>query len=183
MDEVREAKALGLTTRPVLLGPVTFLLLSQSAPGSSGGLLSVEPVERRARRLRATAGGSGRRGRRLGATGRAGPRGRPYERRTGGGGDWRTTASAVWPSVHACSSRRTLATWATLFPYWVHRRLRPWGSTWFGAGAIWRVRTSTRSPARRLWRVSFRDATSGGPIRPRRSESCATCATDSATSS
>ncbi len=37
VDEVREAKAVGLTTRPVLLGPVTFLLLSQSAPGSSAG--------------------------------------------------------------------------------------------------------------------------------------------------
>jgi 5-methyltetrahydropteroyltriglutamate--homocysteine methyltransferase len=37
VDEVREAKALGLTTRPVLLGPITFLLLSQSAPGSSAG--------------------------------------------------------------------------------------------------------------------------------------------------
>jgi 5-methyltetrahydropteroyltriglutamate--homocysteine methyltransferase len=35
--EVREARQLGLDTRPVLLGPVTFLLLSQAAPGSRPG--------------------------------------------------------------------------------------------------------------------------------------------------
>jgi 5-methyltetrahydropteroyltriglutamate--homocysteine methyltransferase len=34
LAEVREARALGLETRPVLLGPVTFLLLSKLAPGS-----------------------------------------------------------------------------------------------------------------------------------------------------
>ncbi|MEV6980099.1 5-methyltetrahydropteroyltriglutamate--homocysteine S-methyltransferase [Sphaerisporangium sp. NPDC051017] len=32
--ELREARALGFETRPVLVGPVTFLLLSQPAPGS-----------------------------------------------------------------------------------------------------------------------------------------------------
>ncbi|MBE3014603.1 5-methyltetrahydropteroyltriglutamate--homocysteine S-methyltransferase [Microbispora sp. NEAU-D428] len=36
LAEVREARALGLETRPVLVGPVTFLLLSQAAPDSQG---------------------------------------------------------------------------------------------------------------------------------------------------
>ena len=34
LDEFREARALGLTARPVLLGPVSFLLLSKSRDGS-----------------------------------------------------------------------------------------------------------------------------------------------------
>ncbi|GGO20208.1 5-methyltetrahydropteroyltriglutamate--homocysteine S-methyltransferase [Microbispora bryophytorum] len=38
LAEVREARALGLETRPVLIGPVTFLLLSQAAPGSPDSL-------------------------------------------------------------------------------------------------------------------------------------------------
>ncbi|MFJ2830419.1 5-methyltetrahydropteroyltriglutamate--homocysteine S-methyltransferase [Streptomyces sp. NPDC087263] len=33
VDELREALALGLTARPVLLGPVTYLLLAKPAPG------------------------------------------------------------------------------------------------------------------------------------------------------
>ncbi|MGW4641662.1 5-methyltetrahydropteroyltriglutamate--homocysteine S-methyltransferase [Sphaerisporangium sp. NPDC004334] len=41
--EVRQARALGLTTRPVLLGPVTFLLLSQPGPGAPAGF---RPLER-----------------------------------------------------------------------------------------------------------------------------------------
>jgi 5-methyltetrahydropteroyltriglutamate--homocysteine methyltransferase len=36
--ELREARALGLSTRPVLLGPVTFLLLSEPAPGCAAPL-------------------------------------------------------------------------------------------------------------------------------------------------
>ncbi|WP_018681282.1 5-methyltetrahydropteroyltriglutamate--homocysteine S-methyltransferase [Actinokineospora enzanensis] len=34
LADYREARALGVTTRPVLLGPVTFLLLAKPAPGS-----------------------------------------------------------------------------------------------------------------------------------------------------
>src|SRR5438874_12774299 len=37
--EVQEAAALGFATRPVLLGPVSFLLLSQAAPGSPRGFV------------------------------------------------------------------------------------------------------------------------------------------------
>ncbi len=37
VTEVREAMALGLATRPVLLGPVTFLLLSHSPSGAEAG--------------------------------------------------------------------------------------------------------------------------------------------------
>ncbi|MPZ25229.1 MAG: 5-methyltetrahydropteroyltriglutamate--homocysteine S-methyltransferase [Micromonosporaceae bacterium] len=40
--EVREARALGLATRPVLLGPVTFLLLAQPAPGSPSGFTPLD---------------------------------------------------------------------------------------------------------------------------------------------
>jgi 5-methyltetrahydropteroyltriglutamate--homocysteine methyltransferase len=40
--EVREARALGLQTRPVLLGPVTFLLLCQAAPGSPEGFTPLD---------------------------------------------------------------------------------------------------------------------------------------------
>jgi 5-methyltetrahydropteroyltriglutamate--homocysteine methyltransferase len=41
--EVREARALGHPTRPVLLGPLTFLLLSRPAPDSPAGF---EPLHR-----------------------------------------------------------------------------------------------------------------------------------------
>jgi 5-methyltetrahydropteroyltriglutamate--homocysteine methyltransferase len=40
--EVAEARGLGLTTRPVLLGPVTLLLLSQAAPGSRPGFAPLD---------------------------------------------------------------------------------------------------------------------------------------------
>ncbi|MEV7967697.1 5-methyltetrahydropteroyltriglutamate--homocysteine S-methyltransferase [Sphaerisporangium sp. NPDC088356] len=42
VSEVREARALGLDTRPVLLGPVTFLLLSQAAPGAPAGFVPLD---------------------------------------------------------------------------------------------------------------------------------------------
>ncbi len=37
LGELAEARALGITTRPVLLGPVTFLLLGKPAPGAPTG--------------------------------------------------------------------------------------------------------------------------------------------------
>jgi 5-methyltetrahydropteroyltriglutamate--homocysteine methyltransferase len=43
LAEEREARALGLATRPVLLGPVTFLLLSRAEPGSPPGF---QPLHR-----------------------------------------------------------------------------------------------------------------------------------------
>ncbi|MEV0972696.1 5-methyltetrahydropteroyltriglutamate--homocysteine S-methyltransferase [Microtetraspora glauca] len=42
LAEVREARALGVDTRPVLLGPVTFLLLSQPAPGGPSGFAPLD---------------------------------------------------------------------------------------------------------------------------------------------
>ncbi|MGH3683356.1 MAG: 5-methyltetrahydropteroyltriglutamate--homocysteine S-methyltransferase, partial [Natronosporangium sp.] len=42
LAEVREARALGFATRPVLLGPVTFLLLAQPAPGSPPGFAPLD---------------------------------------------------------------------------------------------------------------------------------------------
>ncbi|WP_371781588.1 5-methyltetrahydropteroyltriglutamate--homocysteine S-methyltransferase [Streptosporangium subroseum] len=42
LAEVRQARALGLETRPVLVGPVTFLLLSQAAPGSPAGFVPLD---------------------------------------------------------------------------------------------------------------------------------------------
>ena len=44
VDEFREAKALGIHTRPVLLGPVTFLLLSKSADPAFEPLTLLESV-------------------------------------------------------------------------------------------------------------------------------------------
>jgi 5-methyltetrahydropteroyltriglutamate--homocysteine methyltransferase len=40
--EVREARELGLRTRPVLLGPVTFLLLARAEPGSLAGFTPLD---------------------------------------------------------------------------------------------------------------------------------------------
>ena len=42
LAEVRQARALGFETRPVLVGPVTFLLLSQAAPGSPAGFVPLD---------------------------------------------------------------------------------------------------------------------------------------------
>jgi 5-methyltetrahydropteroyltriglutamate--homocysteine methyltransferase len=42
LSEVREARGLGLETRPVLVGPVTFLLLSQAAPSGPDGFAPLD---------------------------------------------------------------------------------------------------------------------------------------------
>ncbi|MFC7646126.1 hypothetical protein ACFQX6_40215 [Streptosporangium lutulentum] len=42
LSEVRQARALGVETRPVLVGPVTFLLLSQAAPGGPAGFVPLD---------------------------------------------------------------------------------------------------------------------------------------------
>ncbi len=42
LQEVRQASALGLTTRPVLLGPVSFLLLAEPEPGSPDGFTPLD---------------------------------------------------------------------------------------------------------------------------------------------
>jgi 5-methyltetrahydropteroyltriglutamate--homocysteine methyltransferase len=43
--EYREAAALGVETRPVLLGPVTFLLLSKPAPGAPAGFAPLDLLD------------------------------------------------------------------------------------------------------------------------------------------
>jgi 5-methyltetrahydropteroyltriglutamate--homocysteine methyltransferase len=43
--EYREAAALGVATRPVLLGPVTFLLLAKPAPGSPEGFTPLDLLD------------------------------------------------------------------------------------------------------------------------------------------
>ncbi|WP_169982153.1 5-methyltetrahydropteroyltriglutamate--homocysteine S-methyltransferase [Microbispora sp. H10836] len=45
LAEVREARALGLETRPVVVGPVTFLLLAQATPGSPGGFAPLDRLD------------------------------------------------------------------------------------------------------------------------------------------
>jgi 5-methyltetrahydropteroyltriglutamate--homocysteine methyltransferase len=45
VDEYREAAALGVATRPVLLGPVTFLLLAKAAPGAPGGFTPLDLLD------------------------------------------------------------------------------------------------------------------------------------------
>ncbi|GII77119.1 5-methyltetrahydropteroyltriglutamate--homocysteine methyltransferase [Sphaerisporangium rufum] len=42
LAEVREARRIGVATRPVLLGPVTFLLLAQAAPGAPAGFAPLD---------------------------------------------------------------------------------------------------------------------------------------------
>ncbi|MFG2869072.1 5-methyltetrahydropteroyltriglutamate--homocysteine S-methyltransferase [Streptomyces sp. NPDC048338] len=44
--ELREARALGLTARPVLLGPVTYLLLAKPAPGVPGDFRPLTLLDR-----------------------------------------------------------------------------------------------------------------------------------------
>ncbi|HEX2357441.1 MAG TPA: 5-methyltetrahydropteroyltriglutamate--homocysteine S-methyltransferase [Micromonosporaceae bacterium] len=43
--EVREARALGLATRPVVLGPITFLLLAEAAAGSPTGFTPLDRLD------------------------------------------------------------------------------------------------------------------------------------------
>ncbi|MBP2705119.1 5-methyltetrahydropteroyltriglutamate--homocysteine S-methyltransferase [Microbispora sp. RL4-1S] len=43
--ELREARELGLEIRPVLVGPVTFLLLAQAAPGSPPGFRPIDRLD------------------------------------------------------------------------------------------------------------------------------------------
>jgi 5-methyltetrahydropteroyltriglutamate--homocysteine methyltransferase len=45
LAEVREAQALGFATRPVLVGPVTFLLLADPAPGSPAGFRPLDRLD------------------------------------------------------------------------------------------------------------------------------------------
>ncbi|MBB5872934.1 5-methyltetrahydropteroyltriglutamate--homocysteine methyltransferase [Allocatelliglobosispora scoriae] len=42
LDEVREARELGIETRPVIVGPVTFLSLAQAAPGGPAGFAPLD---------------------------------------------------------------------------------------------------------------------------------------------
>ncbi|WAZ26148.1 5-methyltetrahydropteroyltriglutamate--homocysteine S-methyltransferase [Streptomyces cinnabarinus] len=46
VGEVREALALGLTPRPVLVGPVTYLLLAKPAPGTAPGFAPLTLLDR-----------------------------------------------------------------------------------------------------------------------------------------
>ncbi|MEU5877099.1 5-methyltetrahydropteroyltriglutamate--homocysteine S-methyltransferase [Spirillospora sp. NPDC047279] len=45
LREVAEARELGIETRPVLLGPVTFLLLAEAAPGSPAGFTPLHRLD------------------------------------------------------------------------------------------------------------------------------------------
>jgi len=45
VDEFTEALALGIRSRPVLLGPVTFLLLAKPAPGATPGFVPLDLLE------------------------------------------------------------------------------------------------------------------------------------------
>ncbi|UJW29061.1 5-methyltetrahydropteroyltriglutamate--homocysteine S-methyltransferase [Saccharothrix sp. AJ9571] len=42
LDEYREARAIGVETRPVLVGPVTYLLLAKAAEGAPGGFTPLD---------------------------------------------------------------------------------------------------------------------------------------------
>ncbi|MGI5244268.1 5-methyltetrahydropteroyltriglutamate--homocysteine S-methyltransferase [Dactylosporangium sp. CA-139066] len=45
LGELAEARALGFATRPVLLGPVTFLRLAQAAPGAPSGFAPLDRLD------------------------------------------------------------------------------------------------------------------------------------------
>ncbi|MFB9182836.1 5-methyltetrahydropteroyltriglutamate--homocysteine S-methyltransferase [Dactylosporangium sucinum] len=45
LGEVREARELGYETRPVVVGPVTFLRLAQAAPGSPAGFAPIDRLD------------------------------------------------------------------------------------------------------------------------------------------
>lgn len=45
LDEYREARDLGVETRPVLLGPVSFLLLAKAAPGAPAGFSPLDRLD------------------------------------------------------------------------------------------------------------------------------------------
>ena len=77
VDEFREAKALGYQTRPVLLGPVTFL---QARQEQGCGARSAVAARRAAAGLCRRAAPARRRRRRLGAARRAVPGARPRRR-------------------------------------------------------------------------------------------------------
>ena len=72
LEPVREAAALGIETRPVVLGPATFLLLSKGLDRPLDALDCARPG------LRAAAARAGRGGRARGAAGRAVPGARPH---------------------------------------------------------------------------------------------------------
>ncbi|MBN6040711.1 5-methyltetrahydropteroyltriglutamate--homocysteine S-methyltransferase [Amycolatopsis sp. 195334CR] len=46
LDEYREARAIGVETRPVLVGPVTYLLLAKAAEGAPGGFRPLDLLPR-----------------------------------------------------------------------------------------------------------------------------------------
>src|SRR2546423_1660684 len=81
LTELAEARELGIATRPVLLGPVSFLLLAKGADGGSGsGPRLAGPAAGGLRRAAGGAGG-GRGG--VGPAGRAGLRPGPLAGRAG----------------------------------------------------------------------------------------------------
>ena len=79
--EVAEASAAGYRTRPVIVGPVTFLLLSKAARGRPGRLRAARPARRPAARLRRAARRAGRGRRGVGAARRARARQREHRGR------------------------------------------------------------------------------------------------------
>ena len=90
--EVREARRAGPETRPVLVGPVTFLLLRRPA-GSPAGFTPLDRLDDVLDVYEELLAAPGRRGRGLGAARRARAGGRPHPARAGRGPAARTTGS------------------------------------------------------------------------------------------
>ncbi|MBL7619784.1 hypothetical protein I7331_11160 [Frankia sp. AgB1.8] len=72
MREYREAREVGVETRPVVVGPVTFLLLAKPAAGAPGGLRPLDLLDDLGRAVRPAARRLGRNRFQLGAARRAG---------------------------------------------------------------------------------------------------------------
>jgi 5-methyltetrahydropteroyltriglutamate--homocysteine methyltransferase len=80
LAEFAEARAAGFLTRPVVVGPVTFLLLAKAADGAPEGFRPIDRLRRPGSGLRRAPRRAGRGRRLLGAARRAGAREREHRR-------------------------------------------------------------------------------------------------------
>ena len=154
LEPLREAAALGIETRPVVLGPATLPAALQGA----------RPPARRARRaragLRAAAARAGRGGRARGAARRAVPGARPH---AGGARRDRRARSPRWPARATPSSA-----WRPTSPASATRSTRCWRCPWPSS-------TSTSSARRSSSRRRLRAGRPDGRGSRSASSTAATC--------
>ena len=170
-----EAQALGVQTRPVLIGPLTFLLLSKPVRGRAGGLRAAGPARPAGRRVRRTAGAARRGGCRVGPAGRTGVRRRPDAGRAGRAEPGLRPAGRAAAAAEAAGRRllRRPRPGAAVAGGNADRRHRRW--TWCprrrGGPAAGAARAAARRPSSPGWST---DATSGAPTSRAALSRCAT---------